>query len=97
MRDYLLQHDLQDLISIVPRSAIKTCEFMLPTQDGTVRVPVDHLHDDDLEGCEIFTTEYNFDEKDGVVVFSGGTEHAALVNGNHKVFVTSKLKKSCLY
>jgi hypothetical protein len=93
IRDYLIQHRLQDCISIVSRSETKTCEFMLPEQDGTIRVPTDQLDDDDLEGCEIFTTEFNFDEKDGIVQCSGGTEHAALINGKHKVFVNSKLRK----
>jgi len=54
MREYLIQHGLQDRISIVLRSEIKTCEFMLPEQDGTIRVPIDQLDDEDLEGCEIY-------------------------------------------
>ena len=93
IRNYLIQHRLQDRISIVLRFETKTCEFMLPEYDGTIRVPIDQLDDDDLDGCEIFTTEFNFDEKDGIVQCSGGTEHAALVNGKHKVFVNSKLRK----
>jgi hypothetical protein len=66
---------------------------MLPEQDGTIRVPVDQLDDEDIEGCEIFTTEFNFNEKGGILECSGGTEHAALVNGKHKVFVNSKLRE----
>jgi hypothetical protein len=93
MRDYLVKHELQDRISIVLRSENKTCEFMLPEQDGTIRVPVDQVTDEDLEGCELFTTEFYFDEKGGFLKCSGGTAHAAMVNGAHKVFVTSKLRK----
>ena len=93
MRDYLIQHKLQDRISIVLRSEAKTCEFMLPEQDGTIRVPIDQLDDEDLEGCEIITTEFNFDEKCDILECSGGTEHAAMVNGKHKVFINSKLRK----
>jgi len=36
MRDYLIQHKLQDQISIVLRSKTKMCKFMLPEQDGTI-------------------------------------------------------------
>jgi hypothetical protein len=69
------------------------CKFMLPQQAGTIRVPVDQLDDEDLEGCNIFTTEFIFNMKGGILECSGGTEHAEMKNGNHKVFVNSKLKK----
>ena len=78
MHDYLLKHGLHNQISIVQRCLINTCEFMLTSDegDGTIRVPMDHVTEDTVDGCRLITTEFYFEEMDGVVQCKGQMVHA---------------------
>ena len=61
--------------------------------DGTIRVPVDQVTEDTVDGCQLITTEFHFEELDGVVQCKGQAVHAQQVNGNHRVFIDTKLRK----